>query len=303
MNYAKESLDCYRKITEAVEQHGVTHLIGLGDFTYGRFNTLEYREAVETELVKQYKLVNGNHYELKGNHDSAGYGMTEYEYYIKKGLLNPSCNMTIGNVHFTMVDYGKTKQTAMNFGEPDTSINVVLAHDYYRFKDSLLPNYGKCIELDNLESWFGADYLICGHIHNQHAFNGLIVKDIDGQPHGHRMMVQYPGALTRPSYREGAMDEIGQLILLVIRDNGEMEYNVLDVDLLPLGESFNLAIKQIEKEKKAERQSRVDLSDIIKTLEEHNRNIGDPKQIIMSMDNIDDKYKNKAIELLDKAMS
>ena len=298
-DYARESLDCYKKITETVEKHGVTHLIGLGDFTYGRFNTLEYREAVEYELTKQYELVQGRHYELKGNHDSASYGMTEYEYYIKKGLLKPSCNITIGNVHFTMFDSGEYNNTQPNFGVDGESINVVLAHDYFKFSDTLLPDFGKYIELDHMTQWYQMDYLICGHIHSQLAFDGLILKDIDGQTHGKRVMVQYPGALSRPVYREGHMDLVGQLILLTIRDNGEMEYTVLDVELPELDQSFNLSAKAAEQAKKEMKEKRVDISDIIQQLNRHERNIGNPEDIIEAMQGVDERYKKKAIALLE----
>ena len=298
INYAQESLGLFKKITETAREKQATHLIGLGDFTYGRFNTLEYREAVERELIEQYQIVNGNRYELKGNHDSASYGMTEYEYYLKKGYFKPSCNITIGNVHISMVDYGQTTKVGMNIGDPDTSINVALGHDLYKFKDTSFPDMGKFIELDNLESWYGIDYLICGHIHHQLITNGMIIKDIDGQSHGHRMLVQYPGSLSRPSYIEGHMDLVGQLIFLVVKDTGELEYNVLDVELPKLEESFNLAVKKAEKELKEAKESRVDISDIIQQLNSHERNIGNPEDIIASMSGIDTKYKDKAIELL-----
>lgn len=98
-DYANESLGYFQKITETAQEIGATHIIGLGDFTFSRFHTLEYRSKVEDELEKQYKLTNGNRFELKGNHDVAGYGMTEYEYYVEKGLLRPSTNLQIGNVN------------------------------------------------------------------------------------------------------------------------------------------------------------------------------------------------------------
>jgi hypothetical protein len=175
---------------------------------------------------------------------------------------------------------------------------VILAHDYFKFKDTLVPDFGKAVELDGFTKWFGADYLICGHIHNQLAFDGMIVKDIDGTPHGHRMMVQYPGALSRPAYREGHMDLVGQVILLIIRDTGEMEYNVLDVTLPDLSESFNLEAKAAEKDKKIAKEKRVDISDIINELNSHQRNVGNPEDIIMALTGVDEKYKNKAIDLL-----
>ena len=297
INYPAESLDCFRKITKLAEETQATMLVGLGDFTYGRFGTLEYREAVEAELTKQYQLVNGRHYQLKGNHDTASYGMTEYEYYIKKGFIKPSCNMTIGDIHITMVDYGQSNKTVPNIGEEGKSLNILFAHDFYRFKDTLAPDFGKYLELDNFEQWFGVDHIICGHIHSQLAFDGLIVKNIDGQPRGHRVTVQYPGSLPRPAYREGHMDLVGQAVLIVVKDNITIEYNVIDVELLPLEQAFNLSQKAIEKELKSQKEQRVDISDIIEKLNSHQRNVGNPEDIIQALQ-VDDKYKTKAIELL-----
>ena len=50
-------------------------------------------------LHDEYRITKGNHFEIKGNHDSAGYGLTEREFYIEKGLLKEPINMTIGNVN------------------------------------------------------------------------------------------------------------------------------------------------------------------------------------------------------------
>lgn len=298
LDYAEESLDCFRKITNMAKEKCATHLIGLGDFSYGRFHTLEYREHVEEELTKQYELCNGQHYSLKGNHDSAGYGMTEYDYYIKRGLLRPSCNMTIGNTHITMVDSGQYNKVEPNIGADGESINVLLAHDFFKFRDTRLPDFGKCIEIESMDKWFGVDYLICGHIHNQLIFNGSMARNINGQLVQHDMMVQYPGALSRPVYREGHIDKVGQLIFLIIRDNGEMEYSILDVELWPIEKSFNLAVKAAETAAKQEKEKRVDISDVIQRLNTHERNIGNPEDIILALENVDKRYKDKAVELL-----
>lgn len=296
-DYANESLECFKKITDAVEKYKVNVLLGLGDFTYGRFHTLEYRAQVEEQLVKQYKLVNGNHMVLKGNHDSAGYGMTEYEYYISKGMFQAARNFTLGCVHFTLVDSGKYNEVIPNIGG-DQSINVLLAHDFFKFKDTQMPDFGKHIELDEFTRWYGVDHIICGHIHSQHKFEGLMINSNGESAVGHRVTVQYPGAMSRPSYREGHMDTKGQLILLTLYDDDTMKYEEIDIELLPLDQSFNLAVKEKEKAKEAEKENRVDISDIISNLSTHERSVGNPEDIIMSMEGIDDKYKKKAIDLL-----
>ena len=294
INYPEESLEYFREITKKAKELNATHLIGTGDLTFGRFHTLEYRDAVEAELQEQYNIVDGNRFELEGNHDKATYGMTEYDYYIKKGLLKKSANMTIGNVNISMVDYNKYYDQTIIPAGAETEINVVVAHNYFKFKDTRLPDYGKAIELDSFVDWFGIDYLICGHIHSHHLFDGLIIKD----GHGHPLAVHYLGCMSRPAYREGNMDEEGNLVMLTIRDNGEMQYDIIDIPLRKLEDSFNLDRKKEQKEAKNEKEQRVDISDIVQELNLHQRNVGNPEDIIDSMQGIDDKYKKKAIELL-----
>lgn len=294
VNYPEESLHYFRLITNKAEEMKATHIIGLGDFTFGRFHRLEYRHAVEKELLKQYELTNGNRYELKGNHDSATYGMTEYEYYIEKGLIKPSTNLKIGCVNISMVDHSKEYTHEIIDPTNEDEINVVLAHNFFKFKDTRLPNYGNAIELDNFTRWFGVDYLIVGHVHNKALFEGLVIKD----GHGHPMIVNYPGSLVRPSYREGHMDLVGQLVMLTIRDNGEMQYDILDIELWDLEKSFNLELKAIEQQKKEEKENRVDISDIVQSLNSHERNVGNPEDIIAAIEGVAPKYKKKAIELL-----
>lgn len=56
-NYPKESLDILRLITDKASEIQATHIVGLGDFAFGRFHTLEYRTAVEAELESSTKFV------------------------------------------------------------------------------------------------------------------------------------------------------------------------------------------------------------------------------------------------------
>ena len=297
-DYPRETLDYFSKITEIAEKRQLTHLIGCGDFTFGRFHTLEYRLAVEEQLEKQYKITNGNRYELKGNHDIAGYGKTERDYYIAKGLLKPSTNITIGNLNITMVDYGQTYKTSMNILDDESHYNFVIAHDFYKFRNSNLPNFGTAIELDGLQEWFGTDFLICGHIHKILDFSGYIQKD--GQ--AHECLVSYLGCMSRPAYREGMMDTQGRILVITVFDDGHVDTELETINLWSLQDAFNLDAKQVEAEQKQEKMNRVDISDVVKQLDAHDRNVGNPEDIIQSLVGIDDRYKNKAIELLKGAM-
>ena len=295
IDYATESLSYFQKITKIAEENQVTHLVGLGDFTYSRFHTLEYRKKVEEELEKQYKLTGGNRFELKGNHDIASYGMTEYEYYIEKGLIRPSTNLEFPGVNISMIDNDKSEiQKILPVENAD--VNVVLAHDYFKFKNTKIADYGKAIELDNFVRWFGIDYLICGHIHQQEIFSGDIIKN----GVGHEVVVQYPGSPSRPAYRKGHMDAVGLLPLLTITDDPDnrFKYDVIKMDLLPIQESFNIQSIEAKAEKREEKRNRVDISDVVSQLDAHEGAVGNPEDIIMSMTGIADKYKKKAIDLL-----
>lgn len=298
-NYPKESIEYFHGITETVKKYGVTHLIGCGDFSFGRFHSLEYRIAVEKELQEQYELTHGNRYELQGNHDTATYGFTERDFYVEKGLLKPSSNISIGNLNITMVDYGKHLDIQPNIIDDEQHLNFIIAHDFFKFKDSKIANFGKAIDLDDFDKWYGADCLICGHVHKIMQFDGYIRKDELVR----QVKVYYPGCMTRPSYREGYMDEVGQIILITVDDVAGVSLDIIEIPLWKLEDSFNLEVKQHEKEVKQQKESRVDISDIVKQLDLHDRNVGNPEDIISSMSGIDDKYKNKAIGLLKQALS
>lgn len=294
-DYPKESLSYFTKITEAAEKIGATHIIGTGDFTYGRFNNLEYRLEVEKLLERQYELTGGNRYEIKGNHDFATYGMTEYEYYISKGKFKGATNLQLGVLNISMVDFRKHGTTTIIPPE-EGKINVVFAHDYFKFKDTKMPNYGDTyIELDNMEEWHGVDYLVCGHIHNHEIFEGIVVKD----NRSHNLVVTYLGCMSRPAYREGHMQEVGKVLVFTVYDDNTVEMAFIDIPLWTLEESFNLETVQIKKEGISNREG---LREIANKLDAHERNIGNPEDIIMSMQDMDIRYRKKAIALLKESL-
>jgi len=294
INYPKESLRCFQQITAYVEHLGVTHLIGLGDFSYGRFHSLEYRNAVMEELIKQNRFTKNQYYQIKGNHDVAGYGDTERDFCIKWGFMKPSENLTIGPLHLTMVDYQAHNTTPVNFGTAPSDVNVILAHDFLKFQNTALPKYGNPLILDDFERWYGAHYIISGHIHNQHVFAGNM--RCMGHP-DRQVIVQYPGAMSRPSYIRGHMDLSGKLVYLTVSSKGEFQYQIIDVALPPLEEVFNTVAQEEKYLKKLEQENRIDISDIIASMDAHERNIGNPEDIIAAME-VDARYKAKAIDYL-----
>lgn len=295
-DYPKESLDNFKKVTKLAEDNDVTHIIGLGDFSFDRFKTLEYRYEVEELLKRQYKQTNGNRYELKGNHDKATYGMTEYEYYIAQGLLKPSCNLQIGLLNISMIDYSKQYDFSKIITPDSNKFNLVLAHDFFKFKDSLMANYGEAIILDDTRLLYGVDMLISGHVHNWGTFGGKVTS-WDGS-NSRDMMLRYLGCMNRPSYREGHMQDVGKVNIVEIYEDGSMKINEIDIPLMSIEEAFNL--EKLEKVKQHRENTHIDISDVVKSLENHERNIGEPEDIIKTM-TVDQKYKDKAIELLELA--
>lgn len=303
-DYATESLYYFQLKTKVMEEEGITHYVGLGDFSTGRFNTLEYRLAVEKELKKQLELTSGRRWEIKGNHDKATYGMTEYEYYLKSGLFRPAENIRIGSVNISMVNYGtetdKGKDSGLcgNIIKPDQdSMNVVLAHNYFINASMYMMNYGKCIELSKMHDWFGVDYIISGHIHDPYLLKGTI-DSLDGG-HTHEVLLQYPGCMARPSYQKSKLATQCQLIVLTIYDDGNMEYRTIDVDLWPVEKSFNL--EKYEQEAEVKEAKHVDVSDIAEKLAGYRTSSGTPEDIIHSMTGVDEKYKEKALQLLSES--
>lgn len=298
-DYPKESLHYFGEITRVIREKQLTHLIGCGDFSFGRFHSLEYRLAIEKNLQEQYELTHGNRFEIKGNHDEAGYGFTERDYYVEKGLLRPATNLQLGNLNLSMVDYGKYNDTDVIINDDDSHVNIIVAHDFFKFHDSQVANFGKAIELDNFTKWFGVDYIILGHVHKIMKFKGCIANGNTV----HETVVDYLGCMTRPAYREGHMDEEGHMLIVTVYDDGNIDIDTEIIPLWSLAESFNLEAKAKEAEKKQEKESRVDITDIVKQLDAHNRNVGNPEDIIAAMTDIDEKYKNKAIDLLKQALA
>lgn len=288
-DYAKESLYYFRNITDTAKELGVTHIIGLGDFTYGRFRTLEYRKAVEDEIDKQNEITNGNRYELKGNHDKATYGMTEYEYYVSSKKLKPPTNISIGNLNLSMISFGEHLDKPIIPVE-ENKTNIVLMHDYFKFNSTNIADYGQAHILDDFENWYGVDYIIGGHIHNYELFTGNIAKGSTS----YKTVVNYLGCPSRPAYREGHMQDTGYYAILTVYED-KVDYDIYEFSLWDIDKSFNLSLKADKIRKK------VDVSDVVKELDKHRRVIGEPEEVIKAMIDIEDEVKDKAIDLLHRA--
>lgn len=288
-DYPKESLEYYTKTMDLAVDNNADIVISLGDFTFGRFGDLGYRLKVEEQLER----VKGKHYMLKGNHDVMTDGITEYEYYLSRNEFYPAQKLDVNGFKIQMFNWGDE----IKF-DSDTSIAMV--HDYVRFTHTQLPMYGtKYVNLDDIEIPDSLQYILAGHIHGQHIFGK---GNTDARP-----IVHYLGCNARPSYIHGMMPENGQVVILDFMNEAygdaetKIEYNVMEILLWSLDESFNLEAIAAKDADKLDKANRVDLTEIVEELNRHERVSGDPLVIIDSLQ-VDEAYKNKAKEYLMKAL-
>ena len=296
-DYPSESLAMYKEVVDIVEKREADYAVCCGDLELGRIGSLEYRLKLESLFNRVNKITDNKHYCVKGNHDSASYGMTEYEYYEQKGMFHHEDAFDVGRVHFSLIDYSKDfsneRNNKINIQMGDNDVNIVVDHNYLKFKDTKLPNFGTALEIDDVENLYGADIIICGHIHKIMTFGGRITKDGVSR----EVSVTYPGCPTRPSY-SSELDTKGRVLIFDIFSDGRVNYDVEEFDLPSIEESFNLIKYEEAAEKKEEKENRLDITDIVKTLNEHERVVGNPEDIIMGLVEVPEIYRNKAVELL-----
>ena len=108
-------------------------------------------------------------------------------------------------------------------------------------------------------------------------------------------MHQLP-CLPRPEYLGDRTPEKGAVIVLRVYDDKEPEAVRLEFPLLPIEQSFNLALKSKQDEDSARKH--VDVSSVVKGLAEFEREIGDTESYIKGLVGVKAEYKEKALELL-----
>lgn len=292
-NYAKESLDCLKFITGLIDERGIDYYIDLGDISYGKFE-LAYRAEVESIYTNRYNSLQGNCFGVRGNHDVSNKGISEWEYYTKhRKLINNSDKIVIVSDGYKYFDTDNIRWHLVDFGHEDTKlelkgngcVNFVCAHNFLKFNSSNVANFGKGIDVDQFENFYGVDGIFCGHIHHNLTLQGSICKDGSSKD----AFIYYPGSIVRTDFVKN-LPEHGE-VLIVHNNSSGLSFEKVSVPWIPEEEAFQIG--DIIKEKK-----KVDISDIVKTLNDRERNIGDPEVVIHNMTGFEQKYKDKAIELL-----
>lgn len=291
-DYSSESLNCLKFVIGLINEKSIDYYIDLGDISYGKFD-LAYRAKVEELLNNRFTQLGGNCFSVRGNHDISNKGISEWEFYTKyRKCMNNSDKIHTVTEGYSYFDTAGVRWHLVDFGKENVSLelnsegmNFVCAHNFIKFESSNVPNFGTGINLDKFENWYGIDGMFCGHVHHNMTLKGTMTKD----GHSKEVFVYYPGSIVRTDFVKD-LPKHGE-VLIVHNDNGDISLEKVEIPWIPEEEAFQVA--DIIKEKK-----KVDISDIVKTLNDRERNIGDPEVVIHNMTGFEQKYKDKAIELL-----
>lgn len=291
-NYPKVSMDNFIRIGDIAENDNCGLIAGAGDLTYGRFSDLNYRLKVEEQFERQLTLTEGRRYEIKGNHDTMTTGLSEYEFYEQKGMFSKPEYVDFGCVRMHLVSYGKE---TMKLDIAKDKSNFVFAHNYFKYSNSVMPNYGEGIELDGFETWKDVDMIIAGHIHEIHKLGGYIITGEDRK----EIPVFYLGCPNRPSYMKSGLDEVGNY-LIIDGSGDDPKLEVVEFELPSIEDTFNIAkINELAEEAK---RNRADVSDMVENLVKHKRNVADPEVIIDSLNVYSRESRKLAKELYREAL-
>lgn len=312
INYAEETLVYEEIINKIIDKENVNYYINGGDFVLHKDFSLAYRSKVDKILEERQKMIknrNGKMIYLRGNHDTTGKSLTEYDYYAQRNLFVPACNQPTLDfknskdevvLHLELKDYGDTSAI-----QPYGKTNILITHFYGIFDCILegdeIPKYGQPLDLSNKTNWAGLDYILAGHIHVEHI--------VRGQIDGRNCTVHYLPCLARPAYikrceegpnpvKEGCID-----LIKVYEDHVYIER--YPIPFLDNNVCFN--IERIRAD-----AAKLELSMIAKDRQEALKNMAeellqyetretDPIQQVMQLGNASEKHKNIVKEWFEEA--
>ena len=193
-DYLENCFDCLDMIEKSIVENEITHLICLGDWIgigLAEKNLKERRTLLRLiqVLQKWNKLLNGNVYSLRGNHD-IGKNMTDYDFFVTMGLLKYVPQLDIGSCRLHLFNYGEETRPIVvdndkyNVGCFHTNLLIEGLTTWYRG--------GVGVELSSLKNLYGISMAIAGHIHNPSM--RLVSTSINDSD----ISLFYPGCPTRP---------------------------------------------------------------------------------------------------------
>lgn len=232
INYLENCFDCLDMIEKSIVDNGITHLICAGDWIgigLAEKNLKERSSLLRLIQVLQRwnKLLNGNVYSLKGNHD-IGKNMTDFDFLVSIGLLKNIKQLDIGSCRFHLFNYGEETR---GIEIDDDKYNVGCFHTNLLI-EGLTTWYkgGVGVDLSSLKNLYGINMAIAGHIHNPSL--RLVSTSIGDSD----ISLFYPGCPTRPRLEPNMWDKCYGVVFTINDFNTSMD--LITYDLKPLEEVF-----------------------------------------------------------------
>lgn len=232
INYLENCFDCLDMIEKSIIENEITHLICLGDWIgigLAEKNLKERRTLLRLiqVLQKWNKLLNGNVYSLRGNHD-IGKNMTDYDFFVTMGLLKYVPQLDIGTCRIHMFNYGEETRTIY---VDNDKYNIGCFHSNLLI-EGLTTWYkgGVGVELSSLKNLYGISMAIAGHIHNPSL--RLVSTSINDS----KISLFYPGCPTRPRLEPNMWDKSYGVVITT--DDLDTQIDLISYDLKPLDEVF-----------------------------------------------------------------
>ena len=271
INYLENCFDCLDMIEKSIVDNQITHLICLGDWIgigLAEKNLKERRTLLRLiqVLQKWNKLLNGNVYSLRGNHD-IGKNMTDYDFFVTMGLLKNVPQLDVGTCRLHMFNYGE--ETRSIYVDND-KYNIGCFHSNLLI-EGLTTWYkgGVGVELSSLKNLYGISMAIAGHIHNPSL--RLVSTSINDS----KISLFYPGCPTRPRLEPNMWDKTYGVVITT--DELDTQIDLINFDLKPLEEVFTTLEEDPTKGMNDEESTPFDLdtlNEILNELQYFNVNSG-----------------------------
>lgn len=300
INYLENCFDCLDMIEKSIKEKGITHLICLGDWIgigLAEKNLKERKNLLRLIQVLQRwnRMLNGNVYSLKGNHD-IGKNMTDYDFFVSIGLLKHVDTLDLGSARIHMFDYGEENrpieiaEDKYNIGCFHTNLTIEGLTTWYRG--------GVGTELSSLSNLEGITMAFAGHIHNPSM--NLVSTSIGGTG----VSLFYPGCPTRPRLEKNIWEKCFGVVIDI--DDKYTNPDTIVYDLKPIEEVFNVDApdedEDVDETGVPEGFDFEKLNEVLSELSRYNMNTTrDYEQQIRSIAGVNTNARDIAIDYLQKA--
>ena len=232
VDYFQNCLDCLDMIEKSIIDNNITHLLCAGDWIGIGLAEKNLKDRKSLLLLIQIlqrwnKLLNGNVYSLRGNHD-IGKNMTDYDFFVSIGLLKNVQELDLGSCRFHMFNYGEETrevhidETKFNIGFFHTNLLIEGLTTWYKG--------GVGVELSSLKNLKGISTAIAGHIHNPSM--RMVSTSIDDCA----IDLFYPGCPTRPRLEPNMWDSCYGVVCTITDELTTMD--LITYKLKPIKDVF-----------------------------------------------------------------